>query len=238
LKSGEFYGIGVGPGDVELLTIKAVNSLRKVDVIIAPKTEKKEDSLALSIAQPYLREDTEIVKLVFPMLFDSETLSNAWENNKNIILDLLAAGKKVAFLTLGDPMLYSTYMYIFKLLANCPYRVETIPGIPAFCAIASKLGYPLAEGDDILTIIPATVSEAKLAEVLKVADTAVLMKVYKNYGEVIEQLEQDNFADNAVMISKCGLENEQIARGLQELKAIDGANINYLSTILTTKRHD
>lgn len=234
---GEFYGIGVGPGDPELLTIKAVNVLRKVDAIIAPKTEKNGDSLALSIAQPFLKENTEIIKLVFPMSFDSETLSNAWESNKNVILGLLAAGKKIAFLTLGDPMLYSTYIYIFKLLENCGYPVETIPGIPAFCAIASKLGYPLAEGNDILTVIPATAPEERVEQALALSGNVVLLKVYKNYGEIIEKLEKHDLAAQAVMISKCGLENEQIVRGLKEFHNVDKEKINYLSTILACKRN-
>ena len=114
--SGIFYGIGVGPGDPELLTVKAINAIKEVDIIIAPKTEKKEDSVALSIARPYLRDDVEIVKQVFPMVVNFEKSPEAWENNKNEILALLKAGKKVAFLTLGDPMFYSTYIYVFRLL--------------------------------------------------------------------------------------------------------------------------
>ena len=100
--SGIFYGIGVGPGDPELLTVKAINAIKEVDIIIAPKTEKKEDSVALSIARPYLRDDVEIVKQVFPMVVNFEKSPEAWENNKNEILALLKAGKKIAFLTLGD----------------------------------------------------------------------------------------------------------------------------------------
>lgn len=106
--SGIFYGIGVGPGDPELLTVKAINVIREVDVIIAPKTEKKEDSVALSIARPYLKKEVEIVKQVFPMVVNFEQSPDAWENNKDEILSLLKAGKKVAFLTLGDPMFYSS----------------------------------------------------------------------------------------------------------------------------------
>jgi precorrin-2/cobalt-factor-2 C20-methyltransferase len=230
--TGIFYGVGVGPGDPELLTVKAVKVIQEADVIIAPQTEKKEDSTALTIAKSFLKADITIVKMVFPMVFNSETLSEAWENNKNTILELLAAGKKVVFLTLGDPMFYSTYIYIFHLLENCGYPIETVPGVPAFCAIGSKLGYPLAEGDEILSVIPATIPEEKMDRVLAMADNVVLMKVYKNCQQVVKMLKRHGLADHAVMISRCGLDDEQVVR---DLKDIGDQKINYLSTILARR---
>jgi precorrin-2/cobalt-factor-2 C20-methyltransferase len=230
--TGVFYGVGVGPGDPELLTVKAVKVIGAADVIIAPQTEKKENSTALTIAKPFLKADVAIVKMVFPMLFDRTALSAAWEDNKNTILELLTAGKKVIFLTLGDPMFYSTYIYVFQLLENCGYPIETIPGVPAFCAIGSKLGYPLAEGDDILSVIPATIPEEKMDRALAMADNVVLMKVYKNFQQVIAKLQRHGLADHAVMISRCGLDGEQIVR---DLKDIGEEKINYLSTILARR---
>jgi precorrin-2/cobalt-factor-2 C20-methyltransferase len=231
--AGIFYGIGVGPGDPELLTLKAVNVIREVDVIIAPKTEKKEDSLALTIARPYLKDNVEIVKQVFPMVVNFEQSPEAWESNKNEILALLQAGKKVAFLTLGDPMFYSTYIYVFRLLENCGYEIETIPGVPAFCAIGSKLGYPLVEGNDILSIIPATATEKKIKEVIAVTDNVVMMKVYKNFPEIVDVLTENELTDKAVMISRCGLPDEMIIRDLEAAKE---QKVNYLSTILARRR--
>ncbi|MBP2649506.1 MAG: precorrin-2 C20-methyltransferase [Firmicutes bacterium] len=230
--TGIFYGVGVGPGDPELLTVKAINAIREADIIIAPKTEKKEDSTALTIAQPFLKESVKIVKLVFPMVFHSDTLSEAWQINKNTILEFLAAGKKVVFLTLGDPMFYSTYIYIFRLINGCGYTIETIPGVPAFCAIGSKLGYPLVEGNDVLSVIPATIPDAELDIAIANADNIVLMKVYKNYKQVLEKLKYHGFAENAVMISRCGFEDEQVVHNLN-----DATNqpLNYLSTILARR---
>ena len=141
--SGIFYGIGVGPGDPELLTVKAIKAIEKVDVLIAPKTEKKDGSVALTVAKPYLKKDVEIVYQVFPMVKGfAENSTDAWESNKQEILKLLRAGKNVAFLTIGDPMFYSTYIYVFRLLENEGVEIQTIPGIPAFAAIGSQLGYP------------------------------------------------------------------------------------------------
>lgn len=230
--AGIFYGVGVGPGDPELLTLKAVAVIKAADVIIAPKTEKKEDSVALSIARPFLKNDVKIVKLVFPMVFNADALSEAWEKNKSVILELLAAGKKVVFLTLGDPMFYSTYIYVFRLLENCGYPIETIPGVPAFCAIGSKLGYPVVEGDDVLSIVPATIAEEKLDRVLAMTDNVVLMKVYKNAGQVISRLQRHGLADRAVMVSRCGLDDEKVVHNLQD---VGDQKLNYLSTILARR---
>jgi len=136
---GTFFGIGVGPGDPELLTVKAIKAIEQVDVLIAPKTEKKEGSVALEIARPYLKEHIEIVYQVFPMVKDFADSTDAWEANKEEILALLNAGKNVAFLTLGDPMFFSTYIYVFRLLEHEDIDIVTIPGVPAFAAIGSRI---------------------------------------------------------------------------------------------------
>ena len=229
---GTFYGIGVGPGDPELLTVKAINAIKNVDVLIAPKTEKKEGSVALSIARPYLKKNIEIVYQTFPMVKDFADSSEVFENNKNEILALLNDGKNVAFLTLGDPMFYSTYIYIFRLMESSGVKIETIPGVPAFLAIAAQVGRPLAYGNDILTIIPATAERKKIVEALEKSDTSVLMKVYKNFEEVAEILDGQEMSGNAVLVSRCGLEDEKI---ITDINAHKFDKLNYLSTILARK---
>ena len=212
--AGTFYGIGVGPGDPELLTMKAIKAIEKADVLIAPKTEKKDGSVALSIAKPYLKDD-------------------AWQKNKEEILALLQAGKNVVFLTLGDPMFYSTYIYVYRLLAKeKDINIETIPGVPAFCAIGSKLGYPLVEGNDIISVIPATADKETIDKALAVSNNVVMMKVYKNYPEVVDALAENDMVDNAVLVSRCGLPDEEIINDLQAQK---DKKLNYLSTILTRR---
>lgn len=230
--SGIFYGVGVGPGDPELLTLKAINAIKSSDVIIAPRTEKKDESTALSIARPYIQEGTEILELVFPMNYNAQALSDAWVSNKEIILGLLNNGKKVAFLTLGDPMLYSTYMYVYRLLEASSHEIINIPGVNSFSAIGNRLGMALAEGGDILSIVPATIDDERLERVLAASDNVVLMKVYKNYTEIVEKLHKHGMVENAVMVSKCGLEGEEIIR---DLAASGNQKVNYLSTILTKR---
>ncbi len=232
--SGIFYGIGVGPGDPELLTVKAIKAIEKVDVLIAPKTEKKDGSVALTVAKPYLKKDVEIVYQVFPMVKGfAENSTDAWESNKQEILKLLRAGKNVAFLTIGDPMFYSTYIYVFRLLENEGVEIQTIPGIPAFAAIGSQLGYPIVEGDDVLSIIPATASPEKVEKAMQAADNVVLMKVYKNFEEVADMLDKNEMAEQAVLVSRAGLDDEKI---IYNVLAHKKDKLNYLSTILTRKK--
>ena len=228
---GKFYGVGVGPGDPELMTVKAVNAIKNADVIIAPKTEKKEGSVALTIAQPYI-EGAEIVFQTFPMVKNFDESKEIFLQNTNQILEFLREGKDVAFLTLGDPMFFSTYIYIFNLLKDSGANITTIAGVPAFLAIASHIGKPAAYGNDIITVIPATAPKDKIVDALKVSDSAVLMKVYKNFSEVVELLDDTNMLDSALLISRYGLDDEKILDNLREHKA---DKLNYLSTILTRK---
>lgn len=229
---GTFYGIGVGPGDPELLTVKAIKAIEAADVLIAPKTEKKEGSVALEIARPYLKKDIEIVYQVFPMVKDFADDTGAWEANKAEILALLNAGRNVAFLTLGDPMFYSTYIYVFRLLEHEDVDIVTIPGIPAFAAIGSRVGRPIVEGNDILAIIPGTADAQRLEEVMAVASSAVVMKVYHNSAEIIDLLRRNHMAKDAVLVSRAGLDGERI---IYDLEAHADEKLNYLSTILTRR---
>jgi len=217
---GKLYGIGVGPGDSELMTVKAARIVGEADVIITPKTEKKDGSVALNIAKPYIQEHT--------------TQQEGWEEAKRVIVSYLEQGKDVVFLTLGDPMFYSTYMYVYRLIENTGFEIETIPGITAFCAIGSHLGYPIVEKEEVLAIVPATAPKEKIDAVMAVADDAVIMKVYKNFDEVQEVLLKHNMADDAVMISRVGLPDEQVFVGLDNMPK--DKKLNYLSTILAKRK--
>lgn len=227
---GKFFGVGVGPGDPELLTVKAVNAIKNSDVIIAPKTEKKEGSVALQIAEPYI-SDAKIIFQTFPMVKNFEESQEIFQHNANQILEYLRAGKNVSFLTLGDPMFFSTYIYIYEILKNSGAQIETISGVPAFLAIASHVGRA-AYGNDIVTIIPATAPKEKIVDALKFSDATVLMKVYKNFSEIVELLESENMIENAVLVSRYGLNDEKI---LYDVKAHQSDKLNYLSTILTRR---
>lgn len=233
MQQGIFIGVGVGPGDPELITVKAVRAIENADVIIAPRTEKKEGSVAYEIAKCYIRPETKVDQLIFPMNFDAESQDHYWEAAKDVIAAYLKEGKKVVFLTLGDPMLYSTYIYVFRLLQKAGIEGTTVPGINSFSAIASHLNQPLAEGNDVLTIIPATISEEKFRAAVKATDSAVVMKVYRKYPQVKEALLKEDLLAPATMISRCGLDGET---KFQNLDQKDPEDLNYLSTLLTRRR--
>lgn len=231
--TGTFFGVGVGPGDPELLTVKAINAIKMSDVVIAPKTEKKEGSVALSVAKPYILPKVEIVYQTFPMVQNFEELPQTFEQNKNEILGFLQMGKNVAFLTIGDPMFYSTYIYIFRLLDKANVKIKTIPGVPSFLAISSYIERPLSFGNDILTVIPSTADHNKIVNALKISDVSVLMKVYKNFDQIVDVLKNENMAEESVLVSRCGLDGEKIIDNIEEHRS---EKINYLSTILTRRK--
>ena len=130
-------------------------------------------------------------------------------------------------------MFYSTYIYVYRLLAKeKDINIETIPGVPACCAIGSKLGYHLVEGNDIISVIPATADKETIDKALAVSINVVMMKVYKNYHEVVDALAENDMVDNAVLVSRCGLPDEEIINDLQAQK---DKKLNYLSTILTRR---
>lgn len=231
--AGTFFGIGVGPGDPELLTIKAINAIKMSDVVIAPKTEKKEGSIALSIAMPYILPNVKIIYQTFPMVKNFNELPQIFEQNKEEILKFLFRGKNVAFLTLGDPMFYSTYIYIFRLLKEFNIKIKTIPGIPSFLAISSYIERPLSYGNEVLTVVPSTVEYNKIENVLKNSDVTVLMKVYKNFSQIVDILKNTDMIEEAVLVSRCGLDGEKIIKNIEEHKS---EKVNYMSTILTRRK--
>ncbi len=233
MKKGKLYGIGVGPGDSKLLTVKAVEAIQSCDMIITPKTEKKDGSVAWNIAKPYIREETELLPMVFQMNLDMEAVARQWEENRRLVCEKLDEGKNLVFLTLGDPMLYSTYMYIFRALEGTEYEAENIPGIPAFVGIANAIGMPLAEWEETVVVLPATASEEKIDRVLAVADNAVIMKVYKNWAYIQEMLRKHHLIQNAVMVTRAGLPDECVQKDLDALPA--DYQPNYLSTILAKR---
>ena len=129
-------------------------------------------------------------------------------------------------------MFYSTYIYVFRLMEQEDVEIVTIPGVPAFAAIGSRLNRPIVEGDDILAIIPATADRAQLEKIMAVAGSAVVMKVYRNYPEIVDLLAKNNMAKDAVLVSRAGLDDEKIVR---DIGAHRNAPLNYLSTILARR---
>lgn len=231
--SGHFYGVGVGPGDPGLLTLLGVEILGLADVVIAPLSEKADESIALTISRPHLKDDVEVREMVFPMVFCPQELNSAWQQNKEVIQALLEEGKTVVFITLGDPMVYSTYSYLQQLIQDSGYPVTTIPGVTSFCELASQLGLPLAQGEEPLCVLPATCREEILDLALQNFDNIVLMKASRNFATLRQKLADAGRLREAIMVSRCGWPDEQVFTDLAELES---SQVQYLSTILVKRK--
>lgn len=152
---GILYGVGVGPGDPELLTAKAIRLLRECDAVAAPKSADGRQT-ALDIASPYIGQDKSILLFDMPMTHDRQARNASHDAAADALCALLDEGKTVVFLTLGDPTIYSTYWYVHKRVAARGYAAELVPGVPSFCAAAAAMGRALCEDGEMLHIIPAT----------------------------------------------------------------------------------
>ncbi|MHC4307788.1 MAG: precorrin-2 C(20)-methyltransferase [Planctomycetota bacterium] len=230
---GDFYGIGVGPGDCELLTVKAVRIIKSVDCIFAPRADSKGFSLALDIVKDVC-EGKRIVEQVYPMVKDKSKLETAWLASAKEIKRELEDGNNVAYLTIGDPLTFSTYCYLLQQLSKIipSQNIHTIPGITSYNAAASLANFPLIEQNERLAIIPISEEVNELRPILNSFDTVILMKVAKKLDEVIELLEEMELIDKSLFASYIGFDNEFITRNLLSLK---GEGKGYLSVIIVRK---
>jgi len=220
IKTGTLYGIGVGPGDPELIPLKSVRILDRVDVVFTASSTKNDYSLAVNIARQHISQATPVIMLPFPMTKDKNETRKAWLENAEKILESLEAGKNAAFLTLGDPMTYSTYGYILKNISLlAPHaNVETIPGISSYQAAAARINTPLVEGEEVLLITSGAKGGDRLREFSDKAENIILMKAYRNTEDIFSALEEADLLENSVGISNCCLPDEEIIRDISMLK--------------------
>lgn len=233
-KTGTFYGIGVGPGDPELITLKAVRIINKVDVIFAASSIKNKHSLAVEIAKPHISETADIRLLSFQMSNNENEKEELWNGNTEIILSELEKGKNVAFLTLGDSMTYSTYGYLMKIIqkAKPEINIETIPGITSYLAAASALNIPLVEGDESLLITSGARGGQELRKYSESVENVVLLKTYRNVKDINDALEEANLIKNSRGITKVGREGQGFYNDVRELENLKP---DYWSLIVAKK---
>ena len=206
---GRLYGIGVGPGDPELMTIKAKKTIEASDIVIVPG-EKVEDSIAYRITKGACEnlDEMNLVALEMPMIKDKARLNEMHDRAARKIEKYLDEGKAVSFLTLGDVTVYSTYMYIHKRVVRDGYDAAIINGITSFTAASARLNTDLVEREEPLHVIPATFKVAGMAELLSLPGTKVLMKSGKEIGKVRDAIIAGG--QKAMMVENCGMENEKI----------------------------
>ena len=228
-KNGILYGIGVGPGEPELMTLKALRIIRSCDVIVLPAASK-EACYAYKIAYEVCPEIEEKILLCmpFPMIQDEEELELAHEKNYHEIEDYLCEGKNVGMLTIGDPSVYSTYLYMHHRAVGADFQAIMISGVPSFCASACRLGISLGEKNEEIHIIPASYS---IEEALKYSGTCIYMKSGRHLKELLAGLREQQEKGRrlrAYGVANCGMENEQVYQGLDELEKAEG----YLVTVI------
>ena len=228
---GILYGVGVGPGDPELLTAKAIRLLRECDIVAAPQSTGGKQT-ALDIASPYIDKDKPVRLFNMPMTHDKQARNASHDAAADAICALLDEGKTVVFLTLGDPTVYSTYWYVHKRVAARGYTAELVPGVPSFCAAAAAMGRALCEDGEMLHVIPAT--HGKAEEGLSLSGSKVLMKTGKSVLEVRELLRQRGELGNAALIERVGMDGERLIEDLDEIERPSG----YFSIILVKEQSE
>ena len=211
--TGTLYGVGVGPGDPELITQKAVRIIRQCPVIAAPQTGQARQ-VAFGIASQAVEnlDQKTILALPFPMVKDAEVLSKTRDELAAMLETPLREGKDVAFLTLGDPTIYSTYWYLHQRIQQKGIPTQFIPGVPSFCAAAACLDLALVEADEPLHVLPA--SYAVTEEALALPGTKVLMKMGRSLEETRETLRKQGLLSRAMLVQNCGLPGEAHLPGL------------------------
>jgi len=237
----QLIGIGVGPGDPDLLTVKAVKAIQDADVIMCPASAEDRPSIALSVISSLIdkSKNQEIVKLIFPMTKDKDILEAHWKANAKIMAEKVLSGKNVAYLTVGDPYLYSTWIYMHRdISANYPdIKISVIPGIVSMFTFASKVGISIAEGAEKVAIIPSCYDLSSVKEIAKHSEVLVFLKDGRYFDKVIELLKESGFPENSIFAigQDLGTDHE-IIRKMTLGEVNDGTLTTKYFSILVVKR--
>ena len=231
---GTLYGLGVGPGDPELITVKAFRVIQESPVIAYPKKRKGSKSYAHRIVEVYIRpEEKDMLGLVFPMTKDQAILDREWNGTVEKVWQKLNQGKDVAFVTEGDPLLYSTFIHMMKLMQELHPEVEikTVPGISSFNGSASRLGIALADGDDHVAIVPARDDYEAMKKAIEDHDAVVFIKVAKVIDLMITVLKDLDLLEKASVVTKVTSDEEVIWK----VSELEGLELEYLTLMVVRK---
>ena len=237
---GSLFGIGVGPGDPELLTVKASRLIAAADVVAFP-TARHGRSIARGIAEPYLREDQVKLSMTYPVTTEASDHPGGYEGALSEFYDRWAAtlsghldaGRDVAILCEGDPLFYGSYIYLHERLAP-NYRTEVVPGVTSFSAAAASAGIPLARRDEVLSILPGTLPVEALASRLSTSDAAVVIKLGRNFAKVRDAARRAGVGEHAIYVERASSDDEQMAA----LGAVDEQSVPYMSLVLVPGARD
>lgn len=238
----KMFCVGCGPGDPELLTVKAMNVIKKAEVIFAPTAREGKPSIALSIGEKYISKSAKVVSLVFPMTREKESLKDSWNKNANEIANAVRSGKSVAYLTVGDPALYSTWIYIHRELVSNhrDVEVEIVPGITSMFAFAAESKMSLAEGDETLAVIPACYDLDRIKQVASCCDSLIFLKDGRYFDKAIEMLSASGFTDDSdiAIAQDVSVEGGVLKMNkLRDLKGSRGPADKYFSIMVAKKKN-
>jgi len=222
----KIWGLGIGPGDPDLITVKALKILQDVDVIAYPALDGGE-SLVRSIAQAHLTSNQEEIIISIPMLSDRYPAQEVYDSATIEIDEAVNAGKTVAILCEGDPFFYGSFMYLFNRLSK-KHLVSVVPGVTSLAACSSALALPLAARNDIISVIPGPLEEKIIEERLLIANTAAIIKVGRHLGKIKQILRKIGVIDNAHYIERATMGNQRIRR----LSEMDENTAPYFSMII------
>lgn len=234
-KAGTLYGVGVGPGDPELITVKAFRILQQVPVIAYPQKRKGSKSYAHRIAEAFIPAgEKELVGLVFPMTKDPNILEREWNNTTATLWEYLKRGQDVAFVTEGDPLLYSTFIHMKRLMQerHPEVKIEAVPGVSSINGAAARLGIDLADGDERVAIVPATHDREAMRKVLEENDCVVFLKVAKVLDLLLSVLDELGLRRHASVVTKVTSDEEVI----WDVDRLDGLELEYLTLMVVRKR--
>lgn len=232
--TGKLYGVGVGPGDPELLTLKAHRVLNRVHAIAYPACKEGAPSYASNIVKGQVPGTTQMMGLLFPMIKDTEKLAPIWKQSVEKIYGILREGRDVAFITEGDPFFYSTFLHIYGIFKqdHPDVAIEVIPGVSSVMASSIVADWPLTVSDERMAILPATYEGDRLESALDQFDVVCLMKISGVLDETLSLLERKNLLDKSVFVERAGSDRERVVRDVGSLK---GTKVNYLSLIIVKK---
>lgn len=233
MKKGTLYGIGIGPGDPDLITVKGAQILGECPHVFVPKARNEGGSVALGIAQRHIHPNAQIHEILFPMTTRKSELEERWEESAAAVAVVLETGSDACFLTLGDALLYSTYIYLLRALRRRipDVAVVTVPGVSSFSAAAALAEFPIGEAKETVTIVPTADDLEKVRFALQKGGTVVLMKIGKRLQRILDEMESVGVLDRAVFVSRAGMEEERIVKDLGDLRS-DKEDAGYLSVIL------
>jgi precorrin-2/cobalt-factor-2 C20-methyltransferase len=236
----KLFCVGCGPGDPELLTVRAVNLIRNAEVIFAPTAREGKPSIALSVVDKYIDRSAKTVSLIFPMVKDRESLKDYWKRNAEEIAGAVRSGRNIVYLTVGDPALYSTWIYIHRELkkSHKDIEIEIVPGITSIFAIAAKAKISLAEGEETVAVVPACYDMERVRRTANACDNVIFLKDGRYFDSVVDMLGQAGFPDDATIAIAQDVSDEgEIleVKKLSDLRGKKGPTEKYFSIMVAKK---